>query len=203
MRLPQISKEKPLTAHVTWAGLPNPPLPPGDRKCFLPPAPVRRGSPLARQGHPQVYSPFPSPHVGHRPEVRAQWPFNPPPPLKSPVFIPLHPREGIYCLNPEMSRKTFLPDMSSAWPQRAASCFYRNKINIPRGPLLPDGKASLARCRGVGPEPAPLSDGSAEGRCEGQDGDPPRFGSSLDLPGRGVFCLRTKLCAACQVGRLL
>lgn len=180
MRLPKSREEKPLTAHPMWAGLPNPSLSPGNRSCFLLPTPVGRGRPLARRGHPKVYSPFPSPHLGHPREVRVQWLFYPPPPPKSPVFVPLHPREGIYCLDPETPRKTFLPVISTAWPQRPASRFYRNKINTLRGPLLPVGKPALELWGALGPVWGHLAGahppGSLEGRFMEQDGDSPQFG---------------------------
>lgn len=56
------------------------------------------------------------------------------------VFTSLHPREGIYCLNPEIAEKAFQPDRSAAQPWRAASHFYRNKINTPRVSSFQTGK---------------------------------------------------------------
>lgn len=126
---------------------------------------------------------------------------------KSPAFIPLHPREGIYCLNPEIPRKTFRPAMSSAEPWGTAFHFDRNKINTLRGPRLQMGKPALGPWGlggGAGVCAAGLSPSHGAGAAWREDtwhkmGTPLNSESGLDLASQDVSCLRTKLCTLGQV----
>lgn len=115
------------------------------------------------------------------------------------VFTSLHPREGIYCLNPEIAGKAFQPDRSSARPRRAAPTLTEIKQMSRKG-LLPDGKASLGASGGQGRHtdiwPAPVLPGDTDWRAPSWNkvGTPFVSGSSL-----GLFCLGSKLCALRRV----